>query len=374
MATDLFSPLHAGDLALPNRVVMAPLTRSRAIEGNVPTPLAATYYRQRADAGLIISEATQVSPQGQGYPNTPGIHTEAQVAGWRAITAAVHAAGGRIVLQLWHVGRISHPLYQPEGAAPVAPSAIAATGQLYTHEGMKDYPVPRALETEEIAEVVAQYADGAAKAKAAGFDGVEVHAANGYLIDQFLRDCTNHRTDRYGGSVENRARFLEEVTAAVVDVWGAGRVGLRLSPTNPFNMDQDSDPAAIYGHAVERINRFGLAYLHVVEPPMDGHPMSPPAGVERVSGLLRRSFKGAFIANGGYTRDSADQAIATGAADAISFGSHYISNPDLVERLRHNTPLAEMDRATLYGGGEKGYTDYPTFEQTLPRPYGGSVT
>ncbi|MFM2044818.1 MAG: morphinone reductase [Pseudomonadota bacterium] len=369
MSVSLFSPVQAGAITLPNRVVMAPLTRSRAIEGNVPTPLAATYYAQRAGAGLIVAEATQVAPEGQGYPSTPGIHTDAQVAGWKVVTNAVHAAGGRIVLQLWHVGRVSHPVFQPGGRLPVAPSAIRLEGQVYTPEGMKDYVTPRALEIEEIPGIIAQYADGAARAKAAGFDGVEVHAANGYLIDQFLRDSTNHRTDSYGGSVENRTRFLEEVTAAVVDVWGGDRVGFRLSPTNPFNMDQDSNPAAIYGHAVQRMNRFGLAYLHVIEPPVDGHPMSPPNGVERVSPLLRRTFTGTYIANGGYTRELADKALASGAADAVAFGAPYIANPDLVDRLRRNAPLAEPDRTTFYGGGAKGYTDYPTLEQSLPQSW-----
>jgi len=373
MNAPLFTPVRFGDIDLPNRVVMAPLTRSRAIAGNVPNPLAATYYAQRAGAGLIVSEGAQVSPQGQGYPDTPGIHTDAQVEGWRAVTEAVHAAGGRIVLQLWHVGRISHPLYQPGGALPVAPSALRPQGQLHTHEGMKPFETPRALETDEIAGVVAQFADGAARARAAGFDGVEIHGANGYLIEQFLRDSTNRRTDQYGGSVENRARFLEEVTAAVVDVWGASRVGLRLSPTNPGYSGQDGDPAATYGHAVSRIDRFGLAYLHIAEPPVDGHPMSTPPETERVARRLRQSFRGAFILNGGFTGDLANRFIADGDADAIAFGVPFIANPDLVERLRHNAPLNDADRATFYGGGEKGYTDYPTLEQTLPQAWGPTV-
>jgi len=361
--TDLFSPIRFGAIEAPNRILMAPLTRSRALAGNVPNPLSAVYYTQRATAGLIIAEATQVCPGGQGYPNTPGIHTDAQVEGWKQVTAAVHAAGGRIVLQLWHVGRISHPLYQPGGEAPVAPSAITPTGQIYTHDGMKDFVQPRALETEEIAGIVAAYADGAARAKAAGFDGVEVHGANGYLIDQFLRDGSNTRTDRYGGSVENRTRFLLEVTRAVVDVWGADRVGVRLSPTNPFNSMADSNPAATFGHAVAQLNQFGLAYLHVIEPPHDGHPMSPPDGVERVAGLLRRTFDGPFIWNGGFTGDLAEQAVAEGTADAIAFGVPFLANPDLVDRLRRRAPLNQPDPGTFYGGDARGYTDYPTLAQ-----------
>ncbi len=355
----LFTPVRAGAVTLPNRLVMAPLTRSRALSGNVPNPLAATYYAQRATAGLIVAEATQVTPEGQGYPDTPGIHSDAQVEGWKSIVEAVHAAGGRIYLQLWHVGRVSHPLYQPAGALPVSASAIGIKGQLYTHEGMKDYVTPRALETEEVPGVVAQYADGAAKAKRAGFDGVEVHAANGYLIDQFLRSGSNIRTDRYGGSVENRARFLLEVTEAVVDVWGAERVGVRFSPTGNGNGMWDADPVATFGHATERLNRFGLSYLHVIEPPVDGHPMSVPPGVPRVADHLRGLFKGTFILNGGFTKELAEQAIAQGRADAVAFGVPYLANPDLLERFRRNAPLNPPDRDTFYGGGAKGYTDYP---------------
>ncbi|QJE73986.1 alkene reductase [Aerophototrophica crusticola] len=360
--TDLFSPVRLGDIDLANRVVMAPMTRSRAAAGQVPNPLSVDYYRQRASAGLIITEGAQVSQQGQGYPDTPGIFNEAQVEGWKAVVDAVHAAGGRIALQLWHVGRISHPVFQPGGALPVAPSAIAAKGSVYTHEGMKEYPTPRALETGEIAGIVAQYAHGAAQAKAAGFDGVEIHGANGYLIDQFLRDGTNKRTDQYGGSVENRARFLLEVTAAVVDVFGASRVGVRLSPTNPFNDITDSDPAATFGHAAEQLNRFGLAFLHVIEPVVPGHPMAGPAGAPGVAGLLRRAFTGPYILNGGYDRDSAVQAVESGAADAVAFGIPFISNPDLVRRLQLRAPLAPADRATFYGGDAKGYTDYPALD------------
>src|SRR5579862_4191115 len=264
---DLFSPFHLGPLQLPNRVVMAPMTRNRAGPGNVPTTLNAAYYAQRAGAGLIVAEASQVSPQGLGYPGTPGIHSTEQIAGWRLVTDAVHAAGGRILLQLWHVGRISHPTLQPDGALPVAPSAIAPAGQAWTLDGMKPYVTPRALETDELAGIVAQYRQGAANAKAAGFDGVEVHAAHGFLLDQFLRDSTNRRTDRYGGSAENRARLLIEVMEAVASVWGGARVGVHLSPTNvAFNDISDSDPAATFATVVGMLDRLGLAYLHLVEP------------------------------------------------------------------------------------------------------------
>src|SRR5580692_1932961 len=266
---DIFSPFTLGPLTLPNRVVMAPMTRNRAGPGNVPVELNATYYAQRASAGLIVSEATQVSPQGIGYPGTPGIHSPEQVAGWKLVTDAVHKAKGRIYLQLWHVGRISHPSLQPDGALPVAPSAIAPAGQAMTYDGMKPFVTPRALETAEIAGVIADYRRGAENAKTAGFDGVELHGANGYLIDQFLRDGTNKRTDRYGGSASNRARFLTEVTQALIGEWGGERVGVRLSPTNPYNDIADSNPAATFSIAANELNRLGIAYLHIVEPGPD---------------------------------------------------------------------------------------------------------
>ncbi|MGQ9369854.1 alkene reductase [Azospirillum sp. ST 5-10] len=355
---DLFSPLRLGALDLPNRVIMAPMTRSRAGAGNVPTATMATYYAQRASAGLLITEATQVSADGQGYPSTPGIHTDEQVAGWRRVTDAVHAQGGRIFAQLWHVGRISHPMFQPDGQLPVAPSAIAARGELYTGDGMKPFPTPRALETDEIPRLVAAFATAARRAVAdAGFDGVEVHGANGYLVDQFLRDGTNRRTDGYGGSVENRVRFLVEVTEAVSGAVGADRTGVRLSPNGGFNDMSDSDPAALFGHAAAALDRFGLAYLHVVEG-LQG-PMAPPPEAERVAPLLRRAFRGPFIINGGFDRESADHWLADGAADAVSFGVPFIANPDLPARLRAGLPLAEADRATFYGGDERGYVDYP---------------
>jgi N-ethylmaleimide reductase len=297
MPEPLLSPFRLGPLALPNRVVMAPMTRNRAGAGNVPGPLNATYYAQRAGAGLIVSEATQVSPQGVGYPGTPGIHSAEQVAGWKLVTDAVHAAGGRIFLQLWHVGRISHPSLQPGGALPVAPSAIAPAGQAMTREGLKSFVTPRALETAEISGIVADYRAGARNAKAAGFDGVELHGANGYLIDQFLRDSANKRTDRYGGPAQNRARLLIEVTEALVGEWGAERVGVRLSPTNPFNDMADSNPAATFAVAVGELNRFGLSYLHIVEP-IATDPLA--AGEMPDIDFFRKLWRGALIGNKGY--------------------------------------------------------------------------
>jgi N-ethylmaleimide reductase len=350
----LFTPFQLGPLLLPNRIVMAPMTRNRAGAGNVPTPLNAEYYEQRASAGLIVTEATQVSPEGVGYPGTPGIHTDAQVEGWRQVTDAVHRAGGRVFLQLWHVGRISHPSLQPGGALPVAPSAIAAAGQAFTHSGLQPFVVPRPLETREIAGVVAQFEAGARHALAAGFDGVEVHAANGYLIDQFLRDGTNRRTDRYGGSVENRARFLLEVTEAVAGVWDAARVGVRLSPWSDFNSMRDSDPAATFGYAARALAPFGLAYLHVVEP-VGGVPV----GVAALAPELRGAFGGPLMVNGGYTRALAEAALARGDADLVSFGASYLANPDLPVRLVRNAPLNAPEPATFYGGDHRGYTDYP---------------
>jgi len=349
-APNLFTPITLAGLTLPNRIAMAPMTRNRAGEGHVPTDLMATYYAQRASAGLIVTEATQVSSLSIGYPNTPGIHTPEQAAGWRKVTEAVHAAGGRIWLQLWHVGRIAHPTLM-DGQQPVAPSAIAAKGETFTGKGMEPFVTPRALATDEITQVVDQYVQGASYAKEAGFDGVEVHGANGYLIDQFLRDGSNHRTDEYGGSPENRARFLYEVTCAVTSVWGGGKVGVRLSPVNPYNDMSDSDPMATFTTAAQGLNDYGLAYLHVVEPiGAEGTP---------VTSAIRSVFRRPLIVNGGYTRETANDAIASGAADLVAFGVPFISNPDLPQRLAANAPLNPSDRATFYGGGAEGYTDYP---------------
>jgi N-ethylmaleimide reductase len=356
---NLLSPYKLGNLELPNRLVMAPLTRNRAGKGNVPGPLNATYYAQRASAGLIIAEATQVSPQGQGYPSTPGIHSAEQVEGWKLVTDAVHQQGGRIFLQLWHVGRISHPDLQPEGALPVAPSAIAPKGEASTYEGPKPFVTPRALETSEIPEIIEQYRQGAENALQAGFDGVEVHGANGYLLDQFLRDGTNHRTDEYGGSLENRARLLLEVTEAVVGVWGAQRVGVRLSPSGTFNDMHDSNPLATFGYAAQALNRFGLAYLHIIEV---NEADLRHGGTEVPTRSLRGHFTGTLMVNGGYNRDRANAVLAKGEADLVSFGTLFLANPDLPQRLTLNAPLNQPDPTTFYGGGEKGYIDYPFWQ------------
>ena len=354
----LFSPARFGDLALANRVVMAPLTRNRAGAGLVPSPLAAEYYAQRAGAGLIITEATQVSRGAQGYLDTPGIYTPDQVTGWRAVADAVHAKGGRIVVQLWHVGRISHSSLLPEGVQPVAPSAIRANAKTFTADGFVDVSEPRALALEEIPGVVDEFRTAARNAIDAGFDGVEIHGANGYLIDQFLRDGANHRDDAYGGSIENRTRFLFEVVKAVADEIGAGRVGVRLSPVTPAGDLRDSDPQPLFERAVERLDTLGIAYIHVIEGATGGNrnvaPFDYPA--------LRRRFSGAWIVNNGYDRAMALDAVASQQADAVAFGVPYLANPDLVVRLEQDAPLNTPDPDTFYGGGAKGYTDYPTLE------------
>jgi N-ethylmaleimide reductase len=355
----LFTPVRAGALELANRIVMAPMTRNRAGAGNVPGPLAAEYYRQRATAGLIVTEATQISPRGVGYPNTPGIHTSEQVEGWKTVTKATHDAGGRIVLQLWHVGRSSHQLYQPGGELPVSSSAIAIPGQVYTPEGMKPYPVPRALEMSEIPGIVDEYARGAANAKEAGFDGVEVHGANGYLVDQFLRDGINRRTDAYGGTLEKRLRFLKEVTAAVAGAWHPSRVGVRLSPSGTFNGMSDSDPQATFGAALEALSALKIAYVHVVEPSDADRRHGGPGWKSASARELRRHFRGTYIAALEMTKEKAAAMIREGLADAAAFARLYISNPDLVERFRRSAALAPSDTSTYYGGTEKGYTDYP---------------
>jgi N-ethylmaleimide reductase len=356
---DIFAPFKLGPLHLPNRIVMAPMTRNRAGRGNVPGPLNATYYAQRASAGLIVSEATQISPQGIGYPGTPGIHSAEQIAGWKGVTHAVHAAGGRIFLQLWHVGRISHPLLQPAGALPVAPTALAPAGQAMTSDGMTPFVTPRALDTAEIAGIVEDYRLGARNARDAGFDGVELHAANGYLIDQFLRDRTNRRTDRYGGSAPNRVRFLIEITEALVGEWGAERVGVRLSPTNPFNDMGDSNPAATFSTAVGELDRFGLAYLHVVEPAATD-PV--PTGELPDIRFFRKRWRSALIANKGYDLTRANAVIRDGFADLVSFAVLFLANPDLPIRFRRGGPFNPPDRKTFYGGAAAGYTDYPPLD------------
>jgi N-ethylmaleimide reductase len=360
-STDLlFEPFQLGDLTLKNRVVMAPLTRNRATKGtDAPNDLMVDYYRQRASAGLIISEASQISQQGQGYIWTPGIYTDAQVEGWKKITDVVHAEGGRIFTQLWHVGRISHVSLQPGGGQPVAPSAIRANGKTFVETGFVDVSEPRALEAEEIPGIVRDYLAAAENAKRAGFDGIEIHAANGYLIDQFLKDGSNKRTDSYGGSVENRARLALEVVDAVLRVWDKKRVGIRLAPVSPANDVAVSDPQKIFGYLVRELDQRGLGYIHVIEGATGGSRDVAPFDYQ----ALRKSFHGAYMANNGYTRDLAIETLAKGEADLVAFGKPFISNPDLVERLRRNAPWNEADRDSFYGGTAKGYTDYPFLDQ-----------
>ena len=357
MHTDLFEPTQLGPYRLANRIVMAPLTRSRASASGVATPLMAEYYAQRASAGLIVAEGTNISPQARGYALTPGLYSGEQVEAWRAVTAGVHAHGGRIFPQLWHVGRISHPSLQPGGALPVAPSAIRPQATAYTDRGFEPCVTPRALATGEIAMIVEQYRQAAVNALAAGFDGVEIHAANGYLIDQFLRDSTNRRTDDYGGSREKRARLLLEVVRAASAACGAERVGVRLSPLSPVNgAALDSDPAGTFGFVVARLNELGIAYIHVIEGVTQG-PRAVPGGFDLQT--LRRAFQGCYIANNGYDLRLAVEARRHELADLISFGRLYIANPDLVERFTVGAPLNEPDRTTFFGGGAAGYTDYP---------------
>ncbi|MGC1347164.1 MAG: alkene reductase, partial [Methyloceanibacter sp.] len=346
---DLFTPIEIGPLKLPNRIVMAPLTRSRAAAGNVPTVLNALYYAQRASAGLVVSEATQVAPEGQGYISTPGIHSADQIEGWKCVTGAVHVAGGRIVLQLWHVGRISHQSFQPSGKLPVAPSAIRPNAQAFTANGFEPIPTPRALDIAEIPGVVAQYAQGARNAMAAGFDGVEVHGANGYLIDQFLRDGTNKRIDAYGGSIENRTRFLFEVVDAVTAAVGAERTGLRISPQNGQNDIADSDPQRLFNHVASALSGKGLSYLHVIEGDTGGTPVPSFDYSE-----IKRRFGGIVIANNGFDRQRANEAIEQAHADLVAFGKPFIGNPDLVIRLYLDAPLNPANRETFYGGADQG--------------------
>lgn len=353
----LFTPVKIGRYTLRNRIIMAPLTRSRAQQpGDIPWQLNADYYRQRAGAGLIISEATHISQQGKGYAFTPGIYSAAQIDGWRKITDAVHEEGGLIFLQLWHVGRVSHPDLQPGNALPVAPSAIGIEGMAFTEAGLKPFVTPRALELSEIPGIIDQYRIAAENALIAGFDGVEIHAANGYLLDQFLRDGSNHRTDAYGGNIDNRVRLLLEVTEAVIDAVGADRTGLRLSPTNAFNSMSDSNPQGHFNYAVEQLNRFDLAYLHIVERMV---PIEEDT-TEFDFAALRRHFNGPYIANGGYDAARSRNNIARNLCDTVAFGKLYIANPDLTERFRLNAQLNTPDSDTFYGGDEKGYTDYPT--------------
>ncbi|RTL32019.1 MAG: alkene reductase [Burkholderiales bacterium] len=359
-ARKLFQPTRIGDIAVANRVVMAPLTRSRADEahGDIPgSAINVEYYRQRSNAGLIISEGTQVSPVGKGYMATPGIYSDEQVEGWKHITQAVHEAGSKIVAQIWHVGRVTHPALTG-GAQPVAPSAIAPRVQAYTHQGKVDAPVPHALSHVEIAQIVAEYRQGAVNAIRAGFDGVEIHGANGYLIDQFLRDGANQRTDAYGGTVENRSRFALEVVDAVIAEIGAGRVGIRLSPVTPANDLSDSNPQAVFGHLVQELDKRGIAFIHFIEGATGG-PRDVP-GFDFA--WARAHFHGTYIANNGYTREMALEAVESGRADAVAFGRLFIANPDLVIRLQRGAPLNTPNPQTFYTPGPAGYIDYPSLE------------
>lgn len=348
--TTLFDPVQLGELSLRNRIVMAPMTRSRAAAGDVPTDLHVEYYRQRASAGLIVSEGTQPSPNGKGYCRTPGIHSAQQVAAWRAVTDAVHVAGGLMVMQVMHVGRIAHPLNKAADAETVAPSAIRAAGRMYTESGMQEFVLPRALRTEEIPALIDEYRQATRNALAAGFDGVELHATSGYLPAQFLSTGANQRNDAYGGSVENRIRFVVETLQAMIAVAGAGRVGIRICPGNPFNDLQDDDPAETFAALLQAIMPMRLAYLHLVH--------LPALSVDGLK-LVRENYRGNLIINDSLTLDQASRYIADGTAAAASFGRYYVSNPDLVERFRQGAALAAFDAATLYADGPRGYIDYP---------------
>lgn len=359
----LFEPYHLGSLTLSNRVVMAPLTRNRAGEGFVPSEFAATYYSQRASAGLLISEASQISQQGQGYQDTPGIYTQAQVQAWRKVTDAVHAKGGHIFLQLWHVGRVSHVDLQENGAAPVAPSALRPATKVFVNNSFEDVSEPRALEISELPGIVNDFRQAAANAIEAGFDGVEIHGANGYLLDQFLKDGANVRTDAYGGSIENRARLLLEVTAAVIGAIGAERTGVRISPISPANGVSSSAPQAQFDYVAEHLDALGVVYLHVVEGATGGPRDVSPFDY----GSLRQRFKKTYIANNGYDLDLASSHLNENKTDLIAFGRPFIGNPDLVERLKAAAPLSAFNPSTLYGGGAKGYTDYPTLAESALR-------
>jgi N-ethylmaleimide reductase len=357
-SSKLFETYKLGPITLSNRAVMAPLTRNRAVAGLVPSPLAVEYYGQRASAGLLITEASQISQQGQGYQDTPGIYSKEQIAGWRKVTDRVHENGGRIFIQLWHVGRISHTSLQPDSGAPVAPSAIRANGKTFVNGTFADVSEPRALALEEIPGIIEGFKRGAANAIEAGFDGVEIHGANGYLLDQFAKDGANKRTDGYGGSIENRARLMLEVARAVSAAVGPERTGIRISPVTPANDISDSNPQPLFDHIVDHLNALKLVYIHVIEGATGGPRDNAPFDY----GSLRKRFTGAYIANNGYDLELANKVLAANEADLIAFGKLFISNPDLVERFRRGAPLNAPDKATFYGGGAKGYTDYPVLE------------
>jgi N-ethylmaleimide reductase len=361
--TSLFDPIQIGDIPLSNRIVMAPLTRSRAVEGLLPGPMSVEYYRQRATAGLIIAEATQISPMAQGYLDTPGIHTPEQVAAWRKVTDAVHAEGGRIVLQLWHVGRISHSSLLPGGAAPVSSTSRRPNAKTFNREGYVDVSTPRALRDDELPALIADYRHAARCAIEAGFDGVEVHAANNYLLEQFLRDSVNDRSGPYGGSIANRARLLIEVMQGVCDEIGAGHTGVRLSPMTTFNdTPRDSNPQALYDYVVEQLAPLGFAYMHVIEGETGSSRQPEDAVTPFDYEALRRRFPGSWMVNNGYARADGMEVVATGKADLVAYGRLFISNPDLVRRLREDAPFNELRADKLYGGGAEGYIDYPTLD------------
>ncbi|MGY4314027.1 N-ethylmaleimide reductase [Bradyrhizobium sp. JR3.5] len=359
----LFTPTQVGPYRLSHRVAMAPLTRMRSDPGDIPSELMVEYYKQRTTkGGLIISEASPVSIRGNGYAGAPGIYSDTQIAGWQRVTEAVHASGGRIFQQLWHVGRQSHVDLQPNGDAPVAPSAIAAEGYAYSKRGEVPFSMPRALALHEIPAIIEEFRSGAERALRAGFDGVEIHGANGYLPDQFLQDGTNKRTDEYGGPIENRARFMLEVTQAAISVWGADRVGVRIAPSGTYGSMSDSDPAATFGYVTTQLDRLGIAYLHVVEPRIKGTEELSRGRAPIAAQHLRPKFSRTLIAAGGFTPASAEAIVTFGDADLVAFGRHFISNPDLPERIRQGLPLTRYDRSTFYGGDARGYTDYPTAE------------
>jgi 2,4-dienoyl-CoA reductase-like NADH-dependent reductase (Old Yellow Enzyme family) len=348
----LFDPLTVGDLTLSNRIVMAPLTRTRAVDQRTPNALMRDYYTQRASAGLILSEATSVTPMGVGYPNTPGIWSQEQIEGWKQITDAVHAAGGKMISQLWHVGRVSDPIYL-DGALPVAPSAIQPGGHVNLLRPEKPFETPRALEADEIPGIIEAYRKGAENAKAAGFDGVELHGANGYLLDQFLQDASNKRSDSYGGSIENRARLMLEVTDAAIAVWGAGRVGMHLAPRGDYMSMGDSDPAKTFGYVASELGRRKIAFICARE----------HMGDDWLGPQLKKAFGGVYIVNEGFTQASAEEVLAKGDADAVAFGKDFISNPDLVQRFAAKAPLNEWNAATFYASGPEGYIDYPVLDR-----------
>ncbi len=359
----LLSPATLGTLKLPNRMILAPLTRCRAGAGYVPQPINATYYAQRASAGLIISEATQVSINGIGYPNTPGIYNQTQVEGWKQVIDAVHKEGGRIFLQLWHAGRVAHPSLLPSGEMPVAPSAIAANCMADTTDGQQPHVTPKALTLAEISGIVEAFQKGAKNALDAGFDGVEIHGANGYLLDQFLQDNSNHRTDEYGGEIANRARSLLEVTQAVIEVWGKEKVGVRLSPSSTFNDMHDSNKTATFSYVGDALNKFNLAYLHIVEPRIQGNVTITDDGTGLGARFFRSIFQGSIITAGGYDRESGEAVLQNNDADFVAYGRLFLANPDLPLRFALSKPLNRYDRNTFYSSGAQGYIDYPTLEK-----------